>query len=316
MIEELLPKLARGSLERDYLSRGNPELFDLLWRDPSTRVLAMHNGKVLMNSDGRGLRLLECDQVPTASLRVFLGRTLAESQTQVGSAIVLAVLSENGAREIESRESNWFTLRQVGATLTDEQASMLVQATALNNWHENFAYCPKCGTPTVIEQGGWVRRCFKDNYEVFPRTDPAVIVAITDENDRLLMGSQLSWEQNKWSILAGFIEPGESVEAAVVREMREETGLGVHSVEYVFSQSWPYPFSLMLGLTAKAVSSQALVPDGAEIRQLRWFSRDELTKEANQLLLPGEITISRALIERWLGEKLPVSDESKPNGSQ
>ena len=315
MSHEVLPPLARSALDRDYLARSNPELFDSLWSEAGTRILAMHDGRVL--SDGSGLRLLECEQVPTASLRVYLGRTLKTQGTEPsGTPVVLAVLSENGAREISSEESSWHTLREIGAQLSDRDAGILVQALALNNWHQNFAFCPRCGTPTVIEQGGWVRRCFKDNYEVFPRTDPAVIVAITDEKDRILLGSQTVWEENRWSVLAGFVEPGEALETAVHREMKEESGLELEQIKYVFSQSWPYPFSLMLGFEAKASSSEPLVADGEEIRELRWFSKAELLEAAPSLLLPGEITISRALIERWLGEKLPQLSDPRPNGKQ
>ena len=153
-----------------------------------------------------------------------------------------------------------------------------------------------------------MRRCFKDESEHYPRTDPAVIVAIVDEQDRILLGSQGAWEDNRWSILAGFVEPGESLEAAVVREMFEEAGVIVEAPEYLGSQAWPFPYSLMLGFVAKAKTTE-LRPDGEEIEKLRWFSREELAAEAETLLLPNRISIARAIIEHWFGGELVSGSE-------
>lgn len=318
MTESKLPPLARSAMDRDYLSRANPDLFDVMWEEDSTRVLAMHEGKVLLEEGpGPRLRLLSVAQVPTAKLRVYLGRTTeAEGDQPIGTPVVLAVVSENAAAELEQDKSSWKTLRETGAGLSDRDAGIFTQALAISNWHQSHQHCPSCGTPTVVEMGGWVRRCLKEQTELFPRTDPAVIVAITDEQDRILLGSQGVWEENRWSILAGFVEPGESLETAVVREMFEESGLRVSDPEYVFSQSWPYPCSLMLGFTAKADSSSTLRPDGEEIAKLKWFSRAELLGEAKNLLLPNRSTISRALIERWLGQSVDSARELNGDGQQ
>jgi NAD+ diphosphatase len=314
-----LPPLARWELDRDYLSRSRPELFDELWGNNATRVLAMHAGKVLLRADSQTpkLNLMQVDQVPTANLRVYLGKTSsATSSEAAGAAIVLAIVNENSANQIEPDASKWIGLRSLGAELSDRDAGLFTQALALYNWHEINQHCPKCGTPTVVEQGGWARRCFKDNNEIFPRTDPAIIVAITDQEDRILLGSQGTWEQNRWSILAGFVEAGESLEAAVVREMKEECGLEVFEVEYLYSQSWPFPQSLMLGFKAKADSSIEFVPDGEEIVKLRWFSRAEIAAEAKSILLPSDSTISRALIELWYGSAIDSAAEETKNGQQ
>ena len=319
MSEIKLPPLARWELDRDYLSRSRPELFDELWSVESTRVLAMHDGKVLLRPGTQTpqLLMLPVDQVPTANLRVYLGKTTSETSFEpAGAAIVLALVNDNSANQIQPDSSAWVGLRGLGAELSDRDAGIFTQALALANWHQTNQHCPKCGTPTVIEQGGWSRRCFKDNNEIFPRTDPAIIVAITDQHDRILLGSQGTWESNRWSILAGFVEAGESLEAAVVREMKEECGLEVFEIEYLYSQSWPFPQSLMLGFRAKADSSVEYIPDGEEIVKLRWFSRADLAAEANKLLLPSDSTISRALIELWYGS--PIDSESKEtkNGQQ
>jgi NAD+ diphosphatase len=314
-----LPPLARWELDRDYLSRSRPELFDELWSMESTRVLVLHQGKALVRKglSSPELSLLPVEKVPAANLRVYLGKTTIETALEPkGSAIVLAVVNDNSAMSIEADPMLWQSLRTLGSELSDRDAGLFTQSLAVANWHEINQHCPKCGTPTVIEQGGWVRRCFKDNSEIFPRTDPAIIVAITDQEDRILLGSQGTWEDNRWSILAGFVEAGESLEAAVVREMKEECGLEVFDVEYLYSQSWPFPQSLMLGFTAKADSSIEFLPDGEEIVKLRWFSRAEIAAEAKSLLLPSDSTISRALIELWYGSAIDSAAEETKNGQQ
>ena len=319
MTEIKLPPLARWELDRDYLSRSRPELFDELWSLESTRVLVLHQGKALVRKglSSPELSLLSVEKVPAANLRVYLGKTTIETALEPkGSAIVLAVVNDNSAMSIEADPLLWQSLRTLGSELSDRDAGLFTQSLAVANWHEINQHCPKCGTPTVIEQGGWARRCFKDDNEIFPRTDPAIIVAITDQEDRILLGSQGTWEQNRWSILAGFVEAGESLEAAVVREMKEECGLDVFDVEYLYSQSWPFPQSLMLGFTAKADSSIEVLPDGEEIVKLRWFSRADIAAEAKSLLLPSDSTISRALIELWYGSAIDSAAEETKNGEQ
>jgi NAD+ diphosphatase len=279
----------------------------------------MHAGKVLVRADSKTpkLNLMPVDQVPTANLRVYLGKTTSATSFEAsGAAIVLAIVNENSANQIEPDASKWLGLRSIGAELSDRDTGLFTQALAVYNWHEINQHCPKCGTPTVIEQGGWARRCFKDNNEIFPRTDPAIIVAIVDQQDRILLGSQGTWEQNRWSVLAGFVEAGESLEAAVVREMKEECGLEVFDIEYLYSQSWPFPQSLMLGFRAKADSSVEFLPDGEEIVKLRWFSRADIAAEAKSLLLPSDSTISRSLIELWYGSPIDSAAEEAKNGQQ
>jgi NAD+ diphosphatase len=279
----------------------------------------MHGGKVLLRagSETPKLNLMPVDQVPTANLRAYLGKTTSATSYEAnGAAIVLAIVNDNSANQIEPDSSKWIGLRRLGAVLSDRDAGLFTQALALCNWHETNQHCPKCGTPTVIEQGGWSRRCFKDNNEIFPRTDPAIIVAITDQQDRILLGSQGTWEHNRWSVLAGFVEAGESLEAAVVREMKEECGLEVFDIQYLYSQSWPFPQSLMLGFSAKADSSIEFLPDGEEIVKLRWFSRAEIKAEAKSILLPSDSTISRSLIELWYGSPIDSAAEEAKNGQQ
>ncbi len=307
--------LAKSAIDRDYLARESSELFDELWRNPTTRVLPIFNQKVLLRENASGdwqpkLALFEVEQVPSAQFRVYLGRTTIEttnidgSTLPVGSPIVAAALGENSANHLQPDQSKWHNLRRSTGALDDLDAGIYAQGLAITNWHLSHQHCPRCGTPTVIEKGGWSRRCFKDDRQVFPRTDPAIIVAVTDEFDRILLGSQGAWEDNRWSVLAGFVEAGESLDQAVRREILEEAGVPVRDVHYRGSQPWPFPYSLMFGFTAKADSTSQLVPDGIEIEKLKWFSRDELRASRDSILLPGRLSIARALIEDWLGESL------------
>ncbi|MFM6980172.1 MAG: NAD(+) diphosphatase, partial [Micrococcales bacterium] len=299
-------------------SRLDPDLFDHLWENPLTRVLVLFEGKTLLQGSVGGfapvLRLLEVEQVPSAQLRVYLGKTLAdEAGVAVDSPVVLAVLSKNSADQIEPDANAWVGLRNTGVGLSDRDSGLYAQALALANWHESHAYCPRCGLPTVIQEGGWSRRCFSDNSQVFPRTDPAVIMSVIDQEDRILLGSQGSWEENRFSLLAGFVEPGESLAAAVIREVFEEAGIVVEEPEYLASQSWPFPYSLMCGFTAKVRDShaQALQPDGIEIVKLRWFSRTQLAQAVanREITLPGRLAIARAIIEHWYGEEIIEPNE-------
>ena len=311
-----LPPLARSALDRDYLLRANPDLFSVLRDQANSMALLMHKGKVLLGHD-LSLSLIPLSSAPAAKVMVYLGRS-TENATSVaaGSAICLVVIDQAQANSIEPNPERWISLRSTGAGLSDLDAGIFTQALALSNWHQSHTHCPSCGSETAIEQGGWVRRCTLEDLELFPRTDPAVIVSIIDEKDRILLGSQGIWEQNRWSILAGFVEPGESLEAAVAREMKEESGLDVTDAKYTYSQGWPYPYSLMLGFSARANSSQQLRPDGEEITKLRWFSREELASEAKEILLPGQASISRAMIELWFGKEIVSATENASNGKR
>jgi NAD+ diphosphatase len=303
--------LAQAVLDRDGANRDGAELFDQLWLEPETRILVIHQGKTLV-TDG-ALKLLSTEESTAGKYRVYLGRTTVPLQgLPIGTAIVLSVLSDNAANAIERDQSNWLELRKTGTGLHPTDAAILTQALAIHNWHETHQHCPNCGAVTIMAQGGWSRMCISENRQLFPRTDAAVIVSIVDDQDRILLGTQGSWAENRWSVLAGFVEAAESLESAVIREMQEESGLLVSEPQYLGSQAWPYPYSLMLGFTAKVDSSNSaeqIKPDGIEIAKLRWFSRAELKAEAKTILLPSRISIARALIENWLGESIETATE-------
>lgn len=308
--------LARSAVDRDYLQRKRPDLFDELWANEKTRVLPMFEGKILLHHNNDKalpqLKLFEVDKVTSTDLRVYLGRSLEPSSFEpADTAIVLAILSASAANQLEPDESAWISLRRNGAGLSDRDAGLYAQSLSIANWHENHPRCSKCGTSTVVIDGGWVRSCLVDEKEFYPRTDPAIIAAIVDDEDRILLGSQGIWEDNRWSVLAGFVEPGESLAAAVEREIFEEAGIRVSDIEYLASQSWPFPYSLMVGFTARARGSQVLVPDAIEIEKLRWFSREEFAVEVENILLPSKLSIARALIEDWFGSELVSASELK-----
>jgi NAD+ diphosphatase len=159
----------------------------------------------------------------------------------------------------------------------------------------------------VPVQAGWLRRCTRDDSEHYPRTDVAVIMSVVDDEDRLLLARGSGWAPGRFSVLAGFLEPGESLAAAVAREVREEVGLEVRDVEYLGDQPWPFPNSLMVGFTARTTAGE-LVPQDGEIAEARWFSRDELRAAVDDgtLAVSSRLSISRRLLEHWLGHALPA----------
>ncbi|MGI8867731.1 MAG: NAD(+) diphosphatase [Mycobacteriales bacterium] len=193
----------------------------------------------------------------------------------------------------------WAALRDVGGSLDDLGAGLLTAAVALANWHRTHAHCPRCGTRTRADQGGWSRRCPADASEHFPRTDPAVIMLVHDGGDRCVLGRQSSWPAGRYSVLAGFVDAGEPAERAVVREVGEEVGIAVTDVTYVQSQPWPFPNSLMLGFTARVDGDPTLHVDGNEIEHADWFSRDQIRRR-DGVGLPSEVSIAYRLLTDWL----------------
>ena len=183
------------------------------------------------------------------------------------------------------------------------EREIMTTALALGYWHLSHPFSARDGQSTSPARGGWVR-LDEHGGEHFPRTDPAVIVLV-EHADRVLLGSNVLWETGRFSLLAGFVEAGESAEQAVVREVFEEAGVRVTDVQYVSSQPWPFPRSLMLGFRARLVDGadpNDLVPEPEEISELRWFTRDQLRNPAADLLLPGQLSIARWLIDRWVAE--------------
>lgn len=200
-------------------------------------------------------------------------------------------------------------LREVAHLLSPTEGSLAARALALTNWHEEATFSSRTGNPIAPEQAGWVQREAGSTVDHFARIDPAIIVLVRDNQDRILLASNLLWPANRFSLLAGFVEAGESLEAAVHREVFEESGMRLTSVRYQASQPWPFPRSLMIGFSAKIAEDQdpeTLVPDTTEIADLRWFTREQLRDTNSDVQLAGRASISRFLIDSWLRGELPV----------
>lgn len=187
-------------------------------------------------------------------------------------------------------------LRPLASELPASEAGLLAYARALNLWRASHRYCSRCGTPNIGTRAGHARHCPSCDSEEFPRIDPAVIVLVHD-GDRALLGRQASWQPGRYSTIAGFVEPGESLEDAVRREVREETGVEAGAITYHSSQPWPFPASLMLGFTAHARHTDPVMHDG-ELEDARWFTREDIN--AGRITLPPKEAISRRLIDHWL----------------
>lgn len=232
---------------------------------------------------------------------VFLGAG-AFSDLDSSKRIYIGELNGQHYFAVNQELSDGPTLRDFAGQLNEDELEIAVTALALINWHETHQSCSRCGTETEIIENGWVRECPADQTHHFPRTDPAIIVAVQDRNGRLCLGRQAVWVEGRFSNFAGFVEPGESLEAAVLREVKEETGLEVSDIKYLFSQPWPFPNSIMLAFEAFTDNPEIAKPDGQEIADLKWFTKEQLLSASadGTLNLPPHTTVSRKMIERWL----------------
>ena len=290
--------LARTAVDRAAERRSDPDLVPQLLADPATRVLAVRDGSAEVSADGSRPALVLRPPLPVDAhaLAVFLG-------VDGGGTAYLAV-DHHAADSGDAGDLR--TLRQVGADLDDRDAGLLTTALGLLNWHRSHTHCPRCGTPTVPALAGWLRRCPDDGSEHYPRTDPAVIMSVVDERERILLARGPQWGARRYSVLAGFVEPGETLEAAVAREVFEEVGLRVADVRFLGDQPWPFPSSLMLGFTARALGSELALQED-EIAEARWFTREQLLGEVarGEAGVSHRLSIARALIEHWLGQPIP-----------
>ena len=197
------------------------------------------------------------------------------------------------------------SLRTLGKSLNALEIGAAVHALALAQWHDAHSCCAKCGAKTAVAMGGAVRRCASCDTDHHPRTDPAIIVLVKDERDRILLGRQKVWPAKRFSTFAGFVEPGESFESTVIREVEEECGGKVTSIDYLGSQPWPFPASLMIAFEAEISNPDSVKADGEEIEEIIWLDRATLKElvAKEELLLPPRISVARAMIEAWYGSE-------------
>jgi NAD+ diphosphatase len=204
----------------------------------------------------------------------------------------------------ETLTSEFKSLRAIGSFLSPRDIGLAVHAQGLANWHSKHPRCSLCGGPTAAVLAGAVRRCPADQSEHYPRTDGAIIVLIKDDKDQVLLGRQKVWPKHRFSTFAGFVEPGESFEHCVIREVREEAGVELTKINYLGSQPWPFPASLMIAFEAVTNTPELARADGDEIEEIRWFSREDMKAAIadKSLILPLEISVARQMINAWYGD--------------
>jgi NAD+ diphosphatase len=273
-------------LDRAGERRGDPAWVDEQLAHPRARA-------VVASSDG--IRVTPGDEPRLA---------LVPLESAAGGEPLLLGLDAAGpvfATEADGASSELLGLREAAAALPQADSGLAAYAAALLGWHRTHRFCANCGAPTDVDEGGHLRRCPACGREHHPRTDPVVIMLVT-RGDDVLLGRQARWPPRRYSALAGFVEPGESLEEAVAREVHEESGVTVGPPRYVSSQPWPFPSSLMLGFVAPWEAGEPAIVDG-ELEDVRWFTRAELEEavaERGALKLPPRLAIARRLIDGWL----------------
>ena len=287
-------------LDRASELRSDEAALDRLWN--SAKIIRVSNSKLA--TDGKSLQFLSAAEVEkliaskifTSGNKYFLG---IDTSSQV--AYFAWDCDEVGLPAGENSTEGLASLRELGATLDEFQLGISMHVIALSNWHRSHPHCSKCGAETESTLGGSVRVCIKDQSQHHPRTDSAVIVLVKDKDDRILLGHQPIWPDGRFSTFAGFLEPGETFEQCVEREVFEESGVKVKEIKYLGSQPWPFPASIMIAFEAMTHRPEEARPDGTEITEVRWFSRDEMKAAvaAQDILLPPKISVARRMIQAW-----------------
>jgi NAD+ diphosphatase len=294
--------LAGPYLDRAAHLRKDPAFFSSALADMRSRVLPVWNSRNLVEGETPRAAFLELAAVPeerrSANDLTLLGR--------FGGADIF-IYEVDGLEPPLLKEGTRFEdLRMIASLLPAEEAGLLGYARGMVSWRARHRYCGTCGATTVAAKSGHVLVCTNPvcRHEQFPRIDPAIIVLVSD-GERALLGRQAAWPVGRYSTIAGFVEPGESLEDAVAREVFEETGINVDDIEYHSSQPWPFPSSLMLGFTARALDTQIEMRDD-ELQDAQWFTRADLA--SGRPLTPPSVSISFRLIEDWFnaggGKKL------------
>jgi NAD+ diphosphatase len=288
-------------LDRASRLRSSADSIEEAWSRPDTRVVPVYRSKhpVLRGEEGSlSLLLLSPRRLEAfRETRVLLGTSEGVLYFAVDASGV-----EDPAESLGLPPGHALvSLREAAPLVSRAEGALLAYAGGILSWHRRHRFCGVCGGETTSTEGGHVRLCTREGCgeQHFPRTDPAVIVLVTD-GDRALLGRQAAWPGGIYSTLAGFVEPGESLEEAVRREVREETEVELDEVQYHSSQPWPFPSSLMLGFTARAASREIRVQRD-ELEDARWFTREQV-RSRDGIELPSSISIARRLIEDWLSE--------------
>lgn len=296
MIEQTSPfAFVDGALDRADLLRADADALLVLWPQASVIVLD-GDGRAHADDAGNLQAITGAQLAGGPGLSTFLG-------LRDGHAW-FAADADNLALQSPQRVD----LRSAAAHWPAWQASVFAQARALQHWHQQYRFCSACGGSLRFVRAGWLGVCEGCGIEHYPRTDQAVIVAVGD-GERLLLGRQASWPSRRWSVVAGFVEPGETLEMAVAREVMEETGVRVRASRYLASQPWPFPGSLMLGFIADAEPDEPVVSD--ELEAARWFTAEEIRAAMNRdwmqadgdeegIVLSSPTSIARHVIGTWL----------------
>ena len=286
--------------------RVNQETLDQLWQ--RAQILQIAEGRIA--AVDTALTLISAQDVAahiaaktfTEGSRYFLGLDLQSK------APFFAWDTEwVGTIDDEVKEVGFSTVREIGSLLSEQELEISLHAMGLSNWHRAHPRCPRCGGATRVDLGGAARTSDADGSQHHPRTDSAVIVLVKDRDDRILLGHQPIWPEGRFSTFAGFLEPGETFEQCVAREVLEESAVVVTELNYLGSQPWPFPASIMIAFEAVTDNPERAQGDGQEITEVKWFTRAQLLAAAKDgsLLLPPSISVARKMIERWLGESAP-----------
>ena len=317
--------MASGQFDRDAVRRNDANYLNSLKDSPNTSyILVTARGEVAIKSahvygqaPHGGLtppdlahmeaeQLLELSHAQVAQLPFspqepyYLGK--------YGEKSYFALRVEAPSQQLEENWPCHFApLRAVAGMLEPYQGELAAAAVALATWDKNTKFCERCGASLEIACAGWEKHCTACAHVTYPRTDPAIIVAITDDAERLLLIHGATWQPGRYSVVAGFVEAGESLEAAVAREALEETGIKISQASYCASQPWPFPRSLMFAFTARAGGQQEPKADMQEVGHAFWVSREEFTQLVleGKVIVPGRASSGHALVRAWYGRELP-----------
>ena len=317
--------MASGQFDRDAVRRNDANYLNSLKDSPNTSyILVTARGEVAIKSahvygqaphggltppdlaNMEAEQLLELNHAQVAQLPFspqepyYLGK--------YGEKSYFALRVEAPSQQLEENCQYCFApLRAVAGMLEPYQGELAAAAVALATWDKNTKFCERCGASLKLACAGWEKHCTACAHITYPRTDPAIIVAITDDAERLLLIHGATWQPGRYSVVAGFVEAGESLEAAVAREALEETGIKISQASYCSSQPWPFPRSLMFAFTARAGGQQEPKADMQEVGHAFWVSREEFTQLVleGKVIVPGRASSGHALVRAWYGRELP-----------